>query len=87
MDAPDIHEFIAQRKHLVWYVKDPRALDNDAIVEAVLNYGDWNDVQEMLRILGIKEVARIFFAHAEQPRCNYRPEIAHYFALYFTKYA
>ena len=87
MDASEIHDFIAQRTHLVWYVKDPRALDNDAIVEAVLNYGDWRDVQEMIRILGISEVARIFFTHMQQPRCNYHVKTKHYFTLYFNKYA
>lgn len=83
----DIHDFIAQRKHLVWYVRDPRALDNSAIVEAVLNYGDWDDVQEMIRILGIRPVAKIFEKGARQKRCNYRPEVSHYFTLYFQKYA
>ncbi len=83
----DIHDFIAARKHLVWYVKDPRALDNDAIVEAVLNYGDWNDVQELIHILGIKTVAEIFRKRIALVRSNYRPEVVHYFSLYFTKYA
>lgn len=83
----DIHDFIAERKHLVWYVKDPRALDNDAIVEAVLNYGNWNDVQELIRILGIKTVAEIFKRGVGKVRSNYHKKTAHYFRLYFQKYA
>ena len=51
----DIHQFIKKRKYLVWYVKDPEKLNNEAIVEAVLNYGDWDDVQKMIKILGIKK--------------------------------
>lgn len=81
-----IQDFIAKRKHLVWYVKDPRKLDNDAIVEAVLNYGDWNDVQEMIKILGIGVVAEIFERKSSMQRSNYRPEVAHYFHLYFQKH-
>lgn len=83
----DIHDFIAERKHLVWYVRDPRKLDNDAIVEAVLNYGDWDDVQEMIRILGIKVTAEIFEKGVRQARCNYHPKTKHYFHLYFQKHA
>jgi len=82
-----LHDFIAARKPLVWYVKDPRALNEEAIVEAVLNYGNWRDVQEMIRILGIDTIAAIFRTQARRSRKNYRPEILHYFSLYFDKYA
>ena len=83
-----IHDFIAARKHLVWYVKDHRALNEEAIVEATLNYGNWNDVQEMIRILGMGRVAEIFRKQmvTGRQRGNYYPEVAHYFNLYFNKY-
>ena len=83
----DIHNFIAERKHLVWYVKNPRTLDDDAIVEAVLNYGKWADVQEMIQILGMQAVARIFRTHTNTTRCNYHVKTKNYFTLYFNKYA
>lgn len=81
-----IHDFIVARKHLVWYVKDHRALNEEAIVEATLNYGNWNDVQEMIRILGITRAAEIFRKQVSRSRKNYRPEVLHYFSLYFNKY-
>jgi len=83
----DIHQFIKKRKYLVWYVKDPEKLNNEAIVEAVLNYGDWDDVQKMIKILGIKKTAAIFRKKSKQKRCNYLPYIKNYFNLYFNKYA
>ena len=84
-----IHDFIVARKHLVWYVKDHRALSEESIVEAVLNYGNWNDVQEMIRIMGIESVARIFRKQMviRRQRGNYYPDVANYFNLYFNKYA
>lgn len=82
-----IQQFIKKRKYLVWYVKNPEKLNNEAIVEAVLNYGDWDDVQEMIRILGIKKTAVIFREKSKQKRCNYLPDIKNYFTLYFNKYA
>ncbi|MFH1657475.1 MAG: hypothetical protein ABH919_03335 [bacterium] len=82
-----IQQFIKKRKYLVWYVKNPEKLDNEAIVEAVLNYGNWDDVQKMIEILGIKKTAGIFRKKAEQKRCNYLPDIKNYFSLYFNKYA
>ncbi len=83
----DIHDFIKQRKYLVWDVGDYDALDDASIVEATLNYGTWDDIQELIRIMGIKQVAEVFRAHAHQRRSNYYPKVANYFDLYFSKYA
>lgn len=85
-----IHDFIKKRKHLIWYVKDVTKLDEASIVEAVLNYGDWDDVQTLIKILGMNRVARIFREKSTPDkfgRQNYRPEIKHYFQLYFQKHA
>ena len=82
-----IQQFIKKRKYLVWYVKNPEELDNEAIIEAVLNYGDWDDVQKMIKILGIKKIAVIFRKKSKEKRCNYFPDIKNYFNLYFNKYA
>lgn len=85
-----IHQFIKERSYLVWYVKDLDKLDEASIVEHVLNYGDWDDVQTMIKILGIEKVAQIFRLKSMPDkfgRQNYRPEIKHYFQLYFNKYA
>ena len=86
----EIHKFIKQRPYLVWYVKDLDGLDEASIVEHVLNYGDWDDVQEMIKILGMQKVAQIFYRKSlpsKVGRQNYRPEIIRYFNLYFNKYA
>ncbi len=82
-----IHDFIVKRKNLIWYVKDHRVLSEESIVEAVLNYGNWRDVQEIIQILGIEKVACIFKKQIARPRNNYYPEMRHYFGLYFKKYA
>lgn len=86
----NIHSFIKKRPYLIWYVNDYDALDAAAIVEATLNYGDWADVQELIDILGVCEVAKIFREKSVPStigRSNYRPEVANYFRLYFAKYA
>jgi len=85
-----INDFIKKRKHLIWYVKNYDKLSPESIVEATLNYGDWNDVQTLIKIMGVKKVARIFSAKSKpgkSGRTNYRPEVKNYFQLYFNKYA
>lgn len=84
-----IHEFIKKRPYLVWYVKDLDKLDEASIVEHVLNYGDWNDVQEMIKILGLSKTAQIFYKKSAPDkfgRQNYDPRVKNYFQLYFDKY-
>ncbi|MDO9231320.1 MAG: hypothetical protein Q7U36_02420 [bacterium] len=85
-----IHDFIKKRKDLIWWVKDYDSLKPESIVEATLNYGDWDDVQTLIKIMGIKEVARIFREKSKLPkigRHNYSKRTSHYFTLYFDKYA
>lgn len=85
-----IHDFIKKRKHLIWYVKDYDKLSPESIVEATLNYGNWNDVQTLIKIMGIKKTAAIF-RKCSKPgkwgRTNYDQKITNYFNLYFNKYA
>ena len=81
--------FIKKRRYLVWYVKNPENLSQEAIVEAVLNYGDFDDVKKLFSILGIKKVAEIFRQKSKSSkigRQNYRERAKNYFSLYFNKH-
>lgn len=87
----NLFDFISARRHLIWYV-DPenfRELEPVSVVEHTLNYGTWDDVQELIRIMGIAEVARIFRKQmvTRRQKGNYHPQIAAYFARYFDKHA
>ncbi len=88
MASKELQDFIASRKPLIWWVKDYETLGEDSIIEATLNYGTWDDVQELIRIMGIGRVAQIFRKQmvTGRQRGNYYPDIAHYFTLYFNKY-
>jgi len=80
-------DFAEKRKHLFWSTNNYKGLSNEAVVEGVLNYGDMNDVREIILILGMKETVKIFITESSKSRTNYRPEIKNYFQLYFQKYA
>lgn len=84
-----INDFIKKRSYLIWYTKNFSNLSEASIVEAVLNYGDWEDVQGLIKILGIKKVAKIFREKSKpskMKRQNYRERAKNYFSLYFNKY-
>jgi len=82
-----LKNFIKSRQSLVWYVKNLEKLSPESLVEHTLNYGNWEDVQKLIAILGIEKVADIFRKQTRGKRINYRPEILNYFQLYFKKYA
>lgn len=82
-----IRDFIEERPYLVWSTRNYEKLSIEAIVEAVLNQGDWNDFKQLAKLLGLKEVATVFRQGLKKKRCNYRPPIKNYFQLYFNKYA
>ncbi|MBW6441246.1 hypothetical protein K0B03_04460 [Patescibacteria group bacterium] len=82
-----IKDFIKKRPYLLWSVSELDSVSEEVIVEAVLNYGDFADVQKMIEILKIEKVAEIFEKQIKQKRNNYRPKIKNYFKLYFEKYA
>lgn len=82
-----IGDFVQKRKHLFWSTKNYDGLSKEAIVEAILNYGDMNDVRELISLLGLREVAEIFYKQTHRMRINYDPKIVNYFSLYFQKYA
>jgi len=85
-----ITDFIKKRKYLIWYTKNFEHLSKASIVEAVLNYGNMDDVRKMISILGAKKTATIFRKYSRKgkviKRVNYRPDIINYFNLFFKKY-
>jgi len=83
-----LQAFATKRKYLFWSTRDINALNAEAIVEATLNYADFDDVQELIGILGIKTVAKIFRRQTtNRMRINYQPKVMNYFSLFFKKYA
>ncbi len=82
-----VQEIIKQKPYLSWYTKDPENLSEEAVLESVLNYGDWEDFKSFKSIKGLEETATLFYKALSKKRNNYRPEVQNYFKLYFDKYA
>lgn len=89
MRTPEIKRFISENSSLFWWVK-PTEKENisiNAIVEAILNYGDEKSVKKLFDLLGIKTVANIFKKQIAGRRVNYHPRTVHFFNLYFKRHA
>jgi hypothetical protein len=80
-------EIFKSNPYFIWWVEDLTKVSDEAAVEAILNNGDWNDVQKLIDILGIKKVSEIFHKQISNSRNNYRPLTKNFFKLYFKQHA
>lgn len=69
--------FIEKNKQLFWYLKPEKIQDisNDVLVEFVFNYGTWDDIKELIDIIGYTELKRVFNHIQGRQKGNYSPEM------------
>ena len=88
----ELKQFIAKHKSLFWYTPENKKeeISPSLLVETILNYGDMDAVKELFQLMGIDNVAKVFFHDinlSERRRNNYYPEICNFFSIIFSKYA
>lgn len=92
MNSPEIKRFIRENNSLFWYIPDDKkeGISKEFLVETILNYGDMSAVIRLFNLLGIDEVAKIFFssiALSDRRKGNYHELTINYFTLVFRRYA
>lgn len=87
MPTQKIQDFILKKPYLTWYIKDPHKLSPASILEHLLNYGNWSDIQQFIQLYGLNSTASLFDQITQKKRNNLFPEIKHYFQLYFQHHA
>lgn len=82
-------EFIEKNKDLFWYINPEKISDisNEVLVEFIFNYGTWENVKELIKIIGYEELTRIHHALTDRSRSNYIPEMYDLFKRIIEKYA
>ncbi len=89
MNSPEIKAFIRENSSLFWWIK-PEEKENismNFLVESILNYGNETTVRRLFELVGIRNVADIFYRQTSRQRVNYHPRTVHYFTLYFQRHA
>ena len=79
-----VNSIIKNKPYLAWYVKDPEKLSEESVLEHVLNYGNWDDVQQFIRIKGKDKTTSLFKKTLKNKRTNYQPAVQSYFSRYFN---
>ena len=86
---PEINKFIMENSSLFWWIKteEKKNISLDALVEAVLNYGNEKSVKKLIDLVGIKTTSNIFYRQISGKRSNYHKRAKHFFQIYFKRHA
>ena len=90
--SEELEQYIIKHKNLFWYTPKSilNTVSNSFLVETVLNYGDMDAVKNLFKIMGIKNVAKVFYDDinlSERRKNNYQELTINYFSLLFNRYA
>ena len=82
-------KFIAKNVHLFWYIKKEAIpnISNEVLVEFIFNYGTWDDVKELIKIIGFQELKRVYDDVTDRKVGNYIPEMLDLMSRITNKYA
>jgi hypothetical protein len=91
-NSPELKALIRKNAHLFWYTKDSEKenLPLPVVLEFFLNYADEENVKELIKLVGKKKSAFLFFSQinkSERMGNNFNPLTKNFFSLYFAKYA
>jgi hypothetical protein len=85
----ELKNFIMENSSLFWWIK-PEEKPNislEAVVEAVLNYGNEKSVKKLFDLIEINKVADIFYRQISGKPSNYNKRTKHFFQIYFKRHA
>ena len=85
----EIKKFIQENSSLFWSIRPEEKVNIsvNALVEAVLNYGNEKSVKRLFDLISIKKTAHIFYQQISGKRSNYNKRTKHFFQLYFKRHA
>jgi hypothetical protein len=81
-----LQEFAQKHRMYWWWVSDINHLSESALIEGTLNFGDFEDKKEIIRLIGPAKVKKEFHRMVYAPRSNIRPEVADYWRDYLNNY-
>jgi hypothetical protein len=89
MNSPELKAFIREKSNLFWYTPGNKKeeISPELLVETILNYGTMDEIKTLIKIMGIKEMSRIFLSADGRKKLNYYPEIYNFFSLFFSRNA
>jgi hypothetical protein len=86
-ELTELQRFALEHKMFWWWVSDVTKLNEEAIVEGTVMYGDFPDKKKLLSILGTKKFQSNLTKLVTMPRSSIRPETTSYWLDYIQTHA
>ena len=66
-------DLIARTAHLFWYLDRGKlnSISDAVLVEFIINHGTWQDVADLIQVLGYEKLRRIYDGLDERHKGNY----------------
>lgn len=87
MQLAHLQKIVEKNPSLIWYTKNYTALNDEAIAEALYNYGSWDTIQEFHKTVGISQAKALFHTLKNKQRSNLRPIVRNYFTHYYDAHS
>lgn len=69
MSDMTLQSYIQDKKYLFWYVSDTTSLSDESIIEAIIKYGTWQDIKNLIKIQE-STIKKQYLSIIRKPRCN-----------------
>lgn len=82
-------ELVLKNKALFWDISetDYSSLDEEAIIERLMAYGDMQDIHSLESILSGERLWNTYRRIRSKERVNLEPETINFFDIYLSRYA
>jgi len=77
-----LQSIIKQKSYLIWYSSKDDISEKSSF-EAIINYGDWTDFLNALKMLGYNKAKSLYKQIRNSKRQNLQIKTANYFDLFF----
>jgi len=81
-----LQNIIQKNPYLIWHTRAYDSLNEEAIAEALYNYGSWSTIKELHKIVGLSYAKNLFYTLKNKPRSNLRQIVRNYFTLYYDRH-
>lgn len=80
-------QWLKKRRSLWWSTNQLDKLSDEAILEGVMNWGEWQDFLDLKQNWGLTKIKQLFTTMVNQRRVNLRPPVQTLFYDYLTAHA
>lgn len=81
--SKSLSQILVDRPDLNWFSSDVANLSEETALETILAYGQWEDVEQAVNLVGKKNLKNVYLKVRNKPRSILSHKTKSYFDLFF----